>query len=238
MSDNSFSTNYDLYKVFYYVAEYKSLTKAAAQLGVSQPAISQSMKQLESDLGLKLTARTGHGIKLTPEGELIYPYIKKGCDAFSQVDTILKDYVPEDISSADNKPKVKKSSAVKEPIVDAPDRKPSVETPKVPVRDVFVTGTQYMHFAGQKLPYRLLEHLPIVLPVGENSVRSNLDVFLKTIGVKIYPIKEYNDFSDMLQGIIHNEGIGCIPYPVVEAALKSGSIYLLEFETDIPVRNE
>ena len=39
--------NLEYYKVFYYVAEYKSLTLAAEALSISQPAVSQSMKLLE-----------------------------------------------------------------------------------------------------------------------------------------------------------------------------------------------
>lgn len=201
ISEKNISSNYDLYKVFYYVSKFKSLTKAAAELNVSQPAVSQSMKQLESNLGVKLTARTGHGIKLTPEGELIYPYIKKGCEAFALVDKAL-----------------------------------GTETKEKEVQDCFVTGTQYLHFANQKLPYRLLEHLPIILPISEDSVRSNLDRYLKTIGVKIYPVKEYDSYNDILNGVIHNEGIACLPLPVVESDLKKGTVFKLDFESTIPLR--
>ena len=237
MSEKSFSSNYDLYKVFYYVAQYKSLTKAAAELNVSQPAVSQSIKQLESILGVKLTARTGHGIKLTPDGELIFPYIKKGCEAFNAAEAALFENV---LANSDT---AKSLSADSAPTVTAKTRRTRTNTTKhvpkakTPIQDCFVTGTQYLHFAGQKLPYRLLEHLPIILPKGEDSVRNNLDTFLKSIGVKIYPLKEYESYKDILNGAIHNEGIACLPYPFVEAELKAGNVYLLEFETDIPKRN-
>ncbi len=68
----------EYYKVFYYVATRKSLTMAAAELSISQPAVSQSIKQLEQEVGTKLFVRTSKGVKLTTEGELLFRYVSKG----------------------------------------------------------------------------------------------------------------------------------------------------------------
>ena len=46
--------NLELYRVFYTVAKCGSLTKAAEELYISQPAVSQSIKQLENQLGISL----------------------------------------------------------------------------------------------------------------------------------------------------------------------------------------
>lgn len=70
--------NLEYYKVFYYVAKHKSLTLAAGELAISQPAVSQSVKQLETALGTKLFTRESKGVKLTKEGELLYDYVAKG----------------------------------------------------------------------------------------------------------------------------------------------------------------
>jgi DNA-binding transcriptional LysR family regulator len=70
--------NLEYYKVFYYVAKRGSLTLAAAELSISQPAVSQSVKQLENALGVKLFTRVSKGVKLTGEGELLYGYVAKG----------------------------------------------------------------------------------------------------------------------------------------------------------------
>ncbi len=72
------TNNLEYYKVFYYVAECKSLTLAAARLSISQPAVSQSVRQLEQEVGAKLFVRTSKGVKLTPEGELLFSYVSKG----------------------------------------------------------------------------------------------------------------------------------------------------------------
>ena len=70
--------NLEYYKVFYYAAKYGSLTMAAQKLSISQPAVSQSMKQLEQATGARLFIRSARGICLTREGELLYSYVAKG----------------------------------------------------------------------------------------------------------------------------------------------------------------
>lgn len=70
--------NLEYYKVFYYAAKNASLTMAAAELSISQPAVSQSLKQLESALNVKLFVRSAKGIRLTPEGQVLYEYVKAG----------------------------------------------------------------------------------------------------------------------------------------------------------------
>lgn len=71
-------SNLEYYKVFYYVAEYGSLTRAAEKLSISQPAVSQALKQLEDLLQTKLFVRASRGIRLTLEGESLYLHVKKG----------------------------------------------------------------------------------------------------------------------------------------------------------------
>jgi DNA-binding transcriptional LysR family regulator len=70
--------NLEYYKIFYHVAKLGSFTLAANTLFISQPAVSQSIKQLEISLGSSLFFRTPKGVKLTPEGEMLYSYIAKG----------------------------------------------------------------------------------------------------------------------------------------------------------------
>lgn len=69
--------NYELYRIFYVVANSGSITKAANELFISQPAVSQSIKQLETQIGGRLFKRTSKGMELTYEGEMIYDYIKQ-----------------------------------------------------------------------------------------------------------------------------------------------------------------
>ena len=61
--------SYDYYKIFYYVAKYKSFTGAADALLNNQPNIPRMMKKLENELGCTLFLRQRHGVSLTAEGE-------------------------------------------------------------------------------------------------------------------------------------------------------------------------
>ncbi len=70
--------NLEYYKVFYCVVKAGSITGAASQLAISQPAVSQSIRQLEEILETKLFIRGSGGVKLTDEGEILFSYVGKG----------------------------------------------------------------------------------------------------------------------------------------------------------------
>ncbi|KAB3528959.1 LysR family transcriptional regulator [Alkaliphilus serpentinus] len=65
----------DLYKVFCEVAKCQSFSKAAKELYMTQPAVSQSIMQLEAELDVRLFTRTSKGVSLTYEGHLLFEYI-------------------------------------------------------------------------------------------------------------------------------------------------------------------
>ena len=73
-------TNLELYKTFYYVARSGSITQAANELMISQPAVSKSIKVLERDLNTTLFNRNKNGVSLNNAGELLYNKIKKSIE--------------------------------------------------------------------------------------------------------------------------------------------------------------
>lgn len=74
------SVNFEYYKIFYYVAKYKSITQAASLLYSSQPSISRMIKILEQELGCTLFIRTRKGVALTPEGEELFDHVAPACE--------------------------------------------------------------------------------------------------------------------------------------------------------------
>lgn len=66
----------DLYKVFLAAAESGSISSAAKRLFITQPAVSASIMALEASLETKLFFRESRGVKLTPDGEALYEYVK------------------------------------------------------------------------------------------------------------------------------------------------------------------
>lgn len=72
------SIKLDLYKIFCEVAKCGSFSKAAKSLYMTQPAISQAIMQLESNLEVRLFTRTPRGVVLTNEGEILFEYVNSG----------------------------------------------------------------------------------------------------------------------------------------------------------------
>lgn len=68
--------NLELYKVFYYVAKNLSFSKASKELFISQSAVSQAIRTLESKLNTALFIRSTKKVLLTPEGKLLFEHIE------------------------------------------------------------------------------------------------------------------------------------------------------------------
>lgn len=74
----------EYYRVFYHVVKEGSITAAANYLCVSQPAVSQTIRQLEAVLGVTLFLRAPKGIRLTAEGQTLFQYVERGYDIICQ----------------------------------------------------------------------------------------------------------------------------------------------------------
>ncbi|WP_427111886.1 LysR family transcriptional regulator [Megasphaera sueciensis] len=75
------STNFEYYKIFYYVAKYKNFTHAAQVLYINQPSVTRYIHLLEEELGCRLFIRSKQGVKLTPEGDLLYEHVAPACES-------------------------------------------------------------------------------------------------------------------------------------------------------------
>ena len=84
------SVNLEYYRVFCSVCECGGITAAAEALCISQPAVSQAVRQLETVLGCRLFLRTSRGVKLTSEGELLLSYVRRGIDAIQDGEKMLR----------------------------------------------------------------------------------------------------------------------------------------------------
>lgn len=76
--------NYELYKVFYFVAKTLSFSDASKELFISQSAVSQSIKVLEKRLNQSLFIRTTKKVKLTKEGEMLFKHIEPAINLISR----------------------------------------------------------------------------------------------------------------------------------------------------------
>lgn len=69
--------NFELYKVFYYVAKSLSFSTAAAELYISQSAVSQAIKGLEQKLNAKLFLRNTKHVQLSEAGSLLFSHVEQ-----------------------------------------------------------------------------------------------------------------------------------------------------------------
>ena len=95
--------SWDLYKYFYFVCEFKNLTKVANYFCVTQPAITKKIKLLEDQLSEKLVISSNKGIKMTDAGQELYESIKPAVEIFINAEELF------DISSEKGKKNIKVS---------------------------------------------------------------------------------------------------------------------------------
>ena len=82
--------DYNLYKIFLYLYEERSISKTASKLYVSQPAISYSLKELENSLGYTLFHRNSKGIEPTLEATELYNYISTAFNILNDAEEHVK----------------------------------------------------------------------------------------------------------------------------------------------------
>ncbi|MFR5730869.1 MAG: LysR family transcriptional regulator [Clostridium sp.] len=71
--------------------KYGNLTRAAAALNTSQPAVTRVIHKLEADLGCRLFIRSKSGMELTAEGSRFFEYVSAGCLQFFRAESHLSD---------------------------------------------------------------------------------------------------------------------------------------------------
>ena len=77
--DQTFATNLEYYKSFYYVALWGTITAAADALCLTQPTVTNVIQKLEEQLGCTLFLRTRRGMTLTAEGRVLWNRVEPAC---------------------------------------------------------------------------------------------------------------------------------------------------------------
>lgn len=94
-------------KIFLKMIEMRSFTKTASELGITQPAVSQSIAELEKNLGTKLFDRQRGEISLTPSGRIFKMYAQEILERYEEAGklfaslppTVVKVYASDDVYS-------------------------------------------------------------------------------------------------------------------------------------------
>ncbi|MEG0962688.1 MAG: LysR family transcriptional regulator [Lachnospiraceae bacterium] len=83
--------NYELYKVFYYVASSLSFSEASKKLFISQSAVSQSIKTLERKLEQPLFIRSTKKVQMTPAGKVLLKHVEPAMNLIQRGENQLLD---------------------------------------------------------------------------------------------------------------------------------------------------
>jgi DNA-binding transcriptional LysR family regulator len=74
----------NLLRVFDAVMAEGSLTRAASALAMTQPALSHALRRLRESLAQELFVRTAHGMRPTPQAELLWPPVRQALTSLRQ----------------------------------------------------------------------------------------------------------------------------------------------------------
>lgn len=78
-------------KYFHAICKFQTVSEAAEHLYISQPSLSNAIKELENEFGVTLFRRHHRGMTLTEEGEVLYRASKDILEKCEQVENVMKD---------------------------------------------------------------------------------------------------------------------------------------------------
>ena len=250
----------ELYRVFKEVAETGNISAAAKNLYISQSAVSQSIKQLETALQARLFARSPRGVTLTGEGQMLYQYVRNalgllatGEDKLSQAQQLLlgtlTPYLDEfhhqhpgirlKIVSGRSAKVVSmlRSGAVDIAFASSPKDSTLETWPCFATHSVFVAGKNY-HCDFDKIYTRQeMAEFPLILLERKASSRVFLEQEFLKAGVTLTPEIELSSRQLLVTLAGIGLGVAGVPLEVVRKDLESGDIRLLKTDFTIPERS-
>ena len=254
------NVNLEYYKIFYYVGKYESITQAAEALAISQPAVSQAVKNLEKNLGSALFVRTSKGVRLTVEGKLLYSYVQRGYEyillgerKFQEMQDLTKGEIR--IGASDMTLQFYLLSylerfhemypGIRVTVTNAP----TPETlgylqagkhirvrPVKEIEDIFVAGKNFESLKGKELDYQILEELPIMCLEGNTSTRGYVEQYLKDQDVVLHPEFELATSDMLIQFAQKSLGVASVVKDFAELKIREGTLFQLKFKEKIPKR--
>ena len=256
-------TNLEYYKIFYFVSKYGSISKAAEELSITQPAVSQAIKHLETDLECALFVRSSKGVRQTKEGNVLYEYVKRGYETLlagekklsemldleegeicvGASDMTLKYYLLPYLEQFHEKfPQIRvivTNAPTPETLQHLQDGKIDfgiVSTPVVEKQDTFVAGKAFAGLKNKTLSYQELNQLPLMSLEGNTSTRTYVEEFLAKHGVVTNPEFELATSDMLVQFAMRNLGIASVVENFAAEGLARGELFQLKFEEEIPPR--
>ena len=189
------NVNLELYRIFYVVAKHKHMTQASEELHISQPAISQSIKKLEDELGGTLFLRSNKGMELTEEGKMFYEYVKGALELINNAENEFTSY--KDLSKGEIKNGLT-SDLIQDLKVGKLDfvifNESNIKEKNVCLKKIknlkqgFIYNKDY--FKDNNFSFDELNNYPLILQKEESNSRKLLNYIASTYNVSLIPKME------------------------------------------------
>ena len=258
--------NLDLYRVFYTVAKCGSLTKAAEELYISQPAVSQAIKQLESQLGGKLFNRTHKGMELSETGgKQIFPIVEQALKLLTEAeskyselkntatgvvricasDTVsthfLLKYIKEYHQKYPDVNLILQNGTSAETIELLKSKKGDIgfvnlSNTVMQLHDTFVASDRFSELMGEVIDLKRLQDYPLLMLELSTATRQAIVSFAHSHGIHLHPEIELASLELMTELAKNGIGIACIPREFVRHELESGALKEIKTNPSLPTR--
>ena len=247
----------ELYRVFKEVAETGNISLAAKNLYISQSAVSQSIKQLETALQARLFARSPRGVSLTWEGQMLYQYVQQlllGTLTIGASDTVTSFFLTPYLEAFHRQhPGIRlkivsgrsakvlsmlKSGAVDIAFASSPTDPAALHTWSCfATHSVFVAGSGYDCDFDHVYTRQEIAEFPLILLERKASSRVFLEQYFLQSGITLTPEIELSSRSLLVSLARIGLGVAGVTLEFVQKALDSGDIRLLKTDFTIPARS-
>ena len=232
--------NYELYKVFYYVASTLSFSEASKQLFISQSAVSQSIKALEKKLDQTLFIRSTKKVRLTTEGEILLRHIEPAISLIKRGESQLLDVGVRGgqlhIGASDT---ICRYFLVHLIVVNSPNsylgNVPNVKKIK-DFQDVFIANEAFKELKGKKVSFKELLDYPILMLDRKSTTSEYLHNLFLQNQLDLVPEIELSS-NDLLIDLARiGLGIAFIPDFCLSQTADSDSLFIVETKESLPER--
>ena len=232
--------DFELYRIFYVVANHCNITKASEELSISQPAISKSIKNLEEQLGGQLFVRTKRetgcikiGISTTLTKEFLLPYLEEFHSLYPKIDIQVITNLTSDLM-----PKLR-NGLIDIVILNLNDKNYGNDIDIIKCRkinDCFVVNNKYKDLTLKEVSIKDLNNYPLILQAKGSNTREFLDNIARENGVVLKPNIELASYSLVVEFSKIGLGIGYVTKEYINEAIKNKELFELKIKEKIPSR--
>ena len=245
--------NYELYKVFYYVATSLSFSEASKQLFISQSAVSQSIKTLEKKLEQPLFIRSTKKVQLTPAGKVLLKHVEPAMNLIQRGESQLLDSGSLGLGQLHKKfPNVpiKVTNATSVSCVDLLEQGkvdlivtnfPNAHLNHSYIRktvcnftDVFIANPAYFNLKQQEIPFEELKQYPILMLDRKSTTSEFLHNLFLQHQLELIPEVELSS-NDLLIDLARI-GLGIAFIPDYCLSRESKDLYVVRTKEKLPSR--